>query len=53
MTAELPLGVNPEIGAFKPQSDFSPTDLPTVMRKAFDLSCDDVTPHMTNSGSLI
>ncbi len=37
MTAELPHHAEPHHGTFKPLSDFKPTDLPTVMRKAFDL----------------
>ena len=37
MTAELPHHAEPYHGTFKPLSDFKPTDLPTVMRKAFDL----------------
>ncbi len=53
MTAELPHGANPQAGEFKPHREFRPSDLPTVMRKAFDLLRDDVTPHMTTDGSLI
>ena len=53
MTAELPQNAEPHSGAFKPHTDFRPSDLPTVMRKAFNLLRDDVTPHMTKSGSLI
>ncbi len=37
MAAELPHQTEPHQGTFKPLSDFRPTDLPTVMRKAFDL----------------
>ena len=53
MTAELPQNAEPHSGAFKPHTDFRPSDLPTVMRKSFNLLRDDVTPHMTKSGSLI
>jgi len=53
MTAELPQNAEPHSSAFKPHTDFRPSDLPTVMRKAFNLLHDDVTPHMTKSGSLI
>lgn len=37
MTADLPDPTAAHRGAFKRQSDFKPTDLPTVMRKAFNL----------------
>lgn len=53
MMAELPQGANPEVGAFKPQDEFQSSDLPTVMRKAFDLLTDDVSPHSNARGSLI
>lgn len=36
-TATVDLGCTPETGFFLPISDFRPSDLPTVMRKAFDL----------------
>ncbi|WP_010137848.1 A/G-specific adenine glycosylase [Oceanicola sp. S124] len=36
--ARLPMGANPERGAFLPAATFRPSDLPTVMRKAFDLA---------------
>ncbi|WP_127901630.1 A/G-specific adenine glycosylase [Solirhodobacter olei] len=36
--AEVPLGANPERGAFVAAERFRPADLPTVMRKAFDLA---------------
>ncbi len=36
--AELPAAVAPERGQFVLASDFRPSDLPTVMRKAFDLA---------------
>ena len=35
--AELPMTANPETGHFLPRSEFRPSDLPTVMRKAYDL----------------
>ena len=35
--AVVPLGQAPHSGHFVPQSAFRPSDLPTVMRKAFDL----------------
>ena len=53
MIADLPDDALPQVGEFKPHSAFRPSDLPTVMRKAFDLVRDDVTPRMTNDGSLI
>ena len=36
--ADLPRGSNPERGQFLPPEQFRPSDLPTVMRKAFDLA---------------
>lgn len=36
--ATVPPGAIPCRGGFLPRSNFRPTDLPTVMRKAFDLS---------------
>lgn len=51
--AEVSHSAAPQVGEFKPHDKFSPSDLPTVMRKAFDLTRDDVTPHMTQRGSLI
>ncbi|WP_298859330.1 A/G-specific adenine glycosylase [uncultured Sulfitobacter sp.] len=53
MTAELSQNEAPHVGTFKPHTDFRPSDLPTVMRKAFNLLRDDVTPHMTTHGPLI
>ncbi|MEM6886755.1 MAG: A/G-specific adenine glycosylase [Pseudomonadota bacterium] len=38
MVAELPQAAKPDRGAFVQRDNFSPTTLPTVMRKAFDLS---------------
>lgn len=38
--ADLPLGANPEVGEFVGAETFRPSDLPTVMRKAFDLTRD-------------
>ena len=51
--ATLPQNSVPDVGEFKPHHAFRPSDLPTVMRKAFDLARTDVTPHMTESNSLI
>ena len=44
--ADLPQGANPEVGQFIEPEAFRPSDLPTVMRKAFDLARDafDNTP---------
>ena len=36
--AAAPDGTTPRTGTFIPPSDFRPSDLPTVMRKAFDLA---------------
>ncbi|PJE27869.1 A/G-specific DNA-adenine glycosylase [Pseudooceanicola antarcticus] len=36
--ARVPMGANPRAGAFLPAATFRPSDLPTVMRKAFDLA---------------
>jgi A/G-specific adenine glycosylase len=30
----------PDRGSFRPRAEFRPSDLPTVMRKAFDLAKD-------------
>ncbi|WP_037951367.1 A/G-specific adenine glycosylase [Sulfitobacter donghicola] len=38
MVAELPKDSTPNRGTFRSLSDFRPSDLPTVMRKAFDLA---------------
>ena len=38
MVADLPGGCTPARGAFVDRRDFRPSDLPTVMRKAFDLA---------------
>ena len=38
MTAEVPLEATPARGTFVTADRFSPSDLPTVMRKAFDLA---------------
>ena len=40
MVAEVPADAAPQAGHFVPPSDFRPSDLPTVMRKAFDLARD-------------
>ena len=37
-TAQLPHGLHPETGFFLDKAAFRPSDLPTVMRKAFDLA---------------
>ncbi|MFZ5964510.1 A/G-specific adenine glycosylase [Thalassococcus sp. BH17M4-6] len=37
-TALVPMDREPQRGTFRPAEDFSPADLPTVMRKAFDLA---------------
>jgi A/G-specific adenine glycosylase len=37
-TAEVPTGAEPERGFFLEKTRFRPSDLPTVMRKAYDLS---------------
>ncbi len=39
-TAWLPLGTQPAAGEFLPASRFRPADLPTLMRKVFDLARD-------------
>tara|TARA_R110002049_G_scaffold44333_5_gene130036 strand:+ start:87142 stop:88206 length:1065 start_codon:yes stop_codon:yes gene_type:complete len=36
--AQVPAHATPQAGQFIPPNQFSPTDLPTVMRKAFDLA---------------
>jgi A/G-specific adenine glycosylase len=36
--AEVAMGTNPEVGQFIEPASFRPSDLPTVMRKAFDLA---------------
>lgn len=41
IAAELPFETTPKRGEFKPQNEFRPSDLPTVMRKAFDLTQQD------------
>ncbi|GGB22005.1 A/G-specific adenine glycosylase [Allosediminivita pacifica] len=38
MTALVPMERQPDVGDFVEQAEFSPADLPTVMRKAFDLA---------------
>ena len=38
MTALVPMERQPDVGDFVEQTEFSPADLPTVMRKAFDLA---------------
>ena len=46
-TAALPLGAKPDTGFFLPEQDFSRSDLPTVMRKAFDLCQNTLHPANT------
>ncbi|MCX7565683.1 A/G-specific adenine glycosylase [Sulfitobacter sp. F26169L] len=53
VTAQLPPGAEPAQGTFRPDNVFRPSDLPTVMRKAYDLVRSDATPHMTDSQSLL
>lgn len=53
MTAELAQDAQPLVGAFLEPQAFAPSDLPTVMRKAFDLLHADATPHVTTRGPLI
>jgi len=53
MTAGLPMEATPNRGTFRPRDSFRPSDLPTVMRKAFDLCAQDATPHGTAGGSLV
>ena len=43
--AAVPEGIDPARGHFVPHADFSPADLPTVMRKAFDLAAPELTPQ--------
>ncbi|WP_420013209.1 A/G-specific adenine glycosylase [Tateyamaria sp.] len=38
MVAQVPLGAEPTTGTFLPRAQFRPSDLPTVMRKAYDLA---------------
>jgi A/G-specific adenine glycosylase len=40
MVAQVGFDTPPETGEFTPLQDFNPTDLPTVMRKVFDLTHD-------------
>jgi A/G-specific adenine glycosylase len=53
MTADIALSSVPARGNFKPHAEFRASDLPTVMRKAFDMLAQDATPHGTTGGSLI
>lgn len=43
LLATAPIGSNPARGEFTPQGSFRPSDLPTVMRKAFDLASSGVS----------
>ncbi|UWR22269.1 A/G-specific adenine glycosylase [Sulfitobacter sp. S190] len=47
-TAMLPADAEPLQGRFMERDAFGPTDLPTVMRKAFDLVRQDHASHMTD-----
>ena len=42
-TATVPQDTRPERGTFLPPDAFRPSDLPTVMRKVFDLARDALT----------
>lgn len=53
LAADLAQGVQPERGAFVERPDFAPSNLPTVMRKAFDLLHRDIAPQMTTRGGLL
>jgi len=53
LTATLPHDCTPVCGEFVPQAQFRPTDLPTLMRKAFDLAAQDATPHGTARDTLL
>ena len=43
--AKVPFGVNPARGAFLPISQFRPSDLPTAMRKAWELAAAAFSPR--------
>ena len=43
MVAELPEATDPQTGGFVPHREFRPGDLPTVMRKVFDLASRSLT----------
>ncbi|WP_372610185.1 A/G-specific adenine glycosylase [Aquicoccus sp.] len=45
-TAVLPMECVPQRGLFMPSHDFRPSDLPTVMRKVFDLARDAVETEL-------
>lgn len=53
MTADVLPDAVPLRGAFMPKTEFAPSDLPTVMRKAFDLLSLDTPPQMTKRGGLL
>jgi A/G-specific adenine glycosylase len=40
-------------GDFMLREDFGPSDLPTVMRKAFDLVYQGTSPQMTSGNTLL
>ncbi|MEP3442779.1 MAG: A/G-specific adenine glycosylase [Sulfitobacter sp.] len=51
--AQLPVDAKASRGTFIPKDSFAPSNLPTVMRKAFDLLMQDATPHGATHASLI
>lgn len=53
MTADIGHDVEPQRGVFMEQTTFAPSDLPTVMRKAFDLLHQDTKPDRKIRGSLL
>ena len=53
MAADVAADAQPEQGAFVPQAAFRPSDLPTVMRKAFDLVDRGASPRMTTPDPLL
>lgn len=53
MVARLPPESGAARGSFMPADRFRPSDLPTVMRKAFDLARQDATPHGTAPDTLL
>ena len=53
MAADLAQEATPLRGDFMPREDFGPSDLPTVMRKAFDLVYQGTSPQMTSGNTLL
>ena len=45
MVADVGMDAQPLRGIFLPRTDFRPADLPTVMRKAYDLASLDTAPR--------